>query len=77
MFKEYIISRHCTKKRGNYGNNLSPVQLNRKLARQQNIYVKENLAQEASTLVSFMIAYNMPNIANHGDDALNKHAQCG
>ena len=69
VLKEYNISRHYATKHGNYGNNLSAVErqtraieLDRKLARQQNVFVKGNLAQKASTYASFMVAYN---IAKH------------
>ena len=69
MLKEYNISRLYATKHGNYGNNLSAVErqtrateLDRKLARQQNVFVKGKLAQEASTHASFMVAYS---IAKH------------
>ena len=69
VLKEYNISRHYATKHENYGNNLSAVErqtrateLDRKLARQQNVFVKGKLAQEASTHASFMVAYN---IAKH------------
>ena len=50
VLKEYNISRHYATKHGNYGNNLSAVErqtrateLDRKLARQQNVFVKGKL----------------------------------
>ena len=52
-----------TKKRGKYSNNLSAVGLNRKFARQQNVFVKDDLAQESYILFSFMVAYQT--LANH------------
>ena len=49
VLKEYNISRHYAMKHGNYGNNLSAVErqtrateLDRKLARQQNVFAKGN-----------------------------------
>ena len=69
MLKEYNISRLYATKHGNYGNNLSAVErqtrateLDRKLARQQNVFVKGKLDQEASAHASFMVACN---IAKH------------
>ena len=69
VLKEYNISHHYATKHGNYGNNLSAVErqtrateLDRKLARQQNVFVKGKLTQEASTHANFMVAYN---IAKH------------
>ena len=60
------ISRHYATIHGNYGDNLSAVErqtrateLERKLARQQNVFVKGKLAQKASTHASFMVAYNI------------------
>ena len=69
VLKEYNISRHCATKHRNYGNNLSAVErqteateLDRKLARQRNVFVKGKLAQKASTHASYKVAYN---IAKH------------
>ena len=69
VLKEHNISRHYATKHGNYGNNLSAVErqtrateLNRKPARQQNVFVKDKLAQKASTHASYRVAYN---IAKH------------
>ena len=69
VLKEYNISRHYATKHGNYGNNLSAVerqtratQLDRKFARQQNVFVKGKLAQKASTHASYRVAYS---IAKH------------
>ena len=69
VLKEYNISRHYATKHGNYGNNLSAVErqtrtteLDRKLARQQNVFVKGKLTQKASTHASYGVAYN---IAKH------------
>ena len=69
VLKEYNISRHYVTKHENYGNNLSAVErqtrateLDRKLARQQNVFVKGKLAEKASTHASYRVAYN---IATH------------
>ena len=69
VLKEYNISRHYAKKHGNYGNNLSEAErqprateLDRKLARQQNVLAKSTLSQKSSTHASFMVAYH---IAKH------------
>ena len=69
VLKEYNISRHYATKHGNYGNNLSAVErqtrateLDRKLARQQNVFVKGKLTQKASTHASYRVTYN---IAKH------------
>ena len=67
---ERILSSFATK-HGNYGNNLSAVErqtraieLDRKLARQQNVFVKGKLAQKASTHATYRVAYS---IAKHGE----------
>ena len=66
VLKKYNISRHYATIYGNYGNNLSAVErqtrateLDRKLARQQNVFVKGKLAPKVSTHASFMVAYNI------------------
>ena len=66
VLKEYNISRHYATKHGKYGNNLSAVErqtrateLDRKLARQQNVFVKSKLTQRASTHASYRVAYNV------------------
>ena len=69
VLKKYNIRCHYATKYVNYGNNLSVVErqtkvteLDRKLARQQNVFVKGKLAQKASTHASYRVAYN---IAKH------------
>ena len=69
VLKDYNICRHYATKHGNYGNDLSVVErqtrateLDRKLARQQNVFVKGKLAQKAFTHASYRVAYN---IATH------------
>ena len=69
VLKEYNISRHYATKHRNYSNNLSAVErqtrateLDRKLTRQQNVFVNGKLAQKASTHASYRVAYN---IAKH------------
>ena len=69
VLKKYNINRHYATKHGNYSNNLSAVErqtrateLDRKLSRQQNVFVKGRLAQKASTHASYRVAYN---IAKH------------
>ena len=69
VLKECSISRHYAMKHKNYGNNLSAVErqtrateLDRKLVRQQNVFVKGKLAQKTSTHASYSVAYN---IAKH------------
>ena len=69
VLKEYNISRHYATKQGTYGNNLSEAErqtrateLDRKLARQQNVLVKSTLAQKSPTHASFMVTYH---IAKH------------
>ena len=69
VLKEYNISRHYATKHGSYGNNLSAVErqtrateLERKVARQQNVFVKGKLAQKSFTHPSYRVVYN---IAKH------------
>ena len=69
VLKKYDIRCHYATKHGNFGNNLLAVErqtrvtgLDRKLARQQNVFVKGKLAQKASTHASCRVAYN---IAKH------------
>ena len=69
VLKEYNISRHYATKHGNCGNNVSEAEwqtrateLDRKLARQQNVLAKSTLAQKSSTHASFKVAYH---IAKH------------
>ena len=66
VLNEYNINRHYATKHGNYSNNLSAVkrqtratELDRKLSRQQNVFVKGRLAQKASTHASYRLAYNI------------------
>ena len=66
------MSRHYRAKHGDYGNNLSAmerqaraIELDRNLDRQQNVFFKENSAEEASTQASFMVSYNIAKIVNH------------
>ena len=63
MLKKYNIRCHYGTKHGNYGNNFSAVErqtrateLNRKLARQQNVFVKGKLDLKASTHASYRVA---------------------
>ena len=60
VLKKYNIRRYYVTKHVNYGNNLSAVEwqtkvteLDRKLARQQNVFVKGKIAQKASTHASY------------------------
>ena len=64
VLKKYNIRCHYATKHGNYGNNFSAVErqtrateLDRKLARQQNVFVKGKLDQKASTHASYRVAY--------------------
>ena len=66
VLKEYNISRHYATKHGNYGNDLSVVErqtrateLDRKLARPQNVLMKGKLAQKAFSHASYRVAYNI------------------
>ena len=66
MLKKYNIRCHYATKHGNYGNNLSAVKrrtratkLDRKLVRQQNVFVKGKLDQKASIHASYRVAYNI------------------
>ena len=69
VLKEYNISRHYATEHGKYGKNLSEperqtraAELDRKLARLQNMLVKSTLAQKSSTHASVVVAYH---IAKH------------
>ena len=66
MLKEYHVSRHYATKHGNYSNNLSAVErkiratgLNIKVARQNNVFVKDKLARETTTHTNFMVSYSI------------------
>ena len=67
--KKYNVSRHYQLKHLDYGKNLSveerearAKELDKKLARQQNVFLKSKSAEEASTRASFLVSYN---IAKH------------
>src|SRR6218665_1214218 len=69
VLKEYNISRHYATKNAAYGSTLSAAErqtkateLESKLVKQQNVFRKAQLDQKATTLSSFVVAYN---IAKH------------
>lgn len=69
VLKEYNINRHYSTKHSGYGSNLSSAEretrakeLAKKLVKQQNVFGKAKIAQEAATDASFVVAYN---IAKH------------
>ena len=73
--KEYNICRHYATKHENYDNNLSAVErqtreteLDRKLARQQNVFAKGKLSLKASIHASYRVAYN---VAKHSKSFSN------
>ena len=69
VLKEYNVSRHYATKHAGYGSTLSAAErqtrateLDRKLVKQQNVFLKTKVAQKAATHASFVVAHN---IAKH------------
>ena len=64
MLKEYNVSRHYATKHAGYGSTLSAAEwqtrateLDRKLVKQQNVFLKTKVAQKAATHASFLVAH--------------------
>ena len=69
VFKEYNIKRHYATKHAGYDSTLSAAErqtraseLDRRLVKQQNVFVKAKTAHKTATHASFVVAYN---IAKH------------